>query len=56
MVAKPSEETPLVALALAQILFDAGFPAGVFNVDTGMGPEAGVAMVAHEDVDAITEA
>ena len=54
VVAKPSEETPLVALALGRILFEAGIPAGVFNVVTGMGPEAGVALVAHEDVDAIT--
>ena len=54
VVAKPSEETPLVALALAQVLFDAGFPAGVFNVVAGMGPEAGRALVGHQGVDAIT--
>ena len=54
VVAKPSEETPLVALALGRILFEAGFPAGVFNVVTGMGTEAGVALVEHPGVDAIT--
>ena len=54
VVAKPSEETPLVALALAEILHEAGFPAGAFNVVTGLGPEAGVALVSHPSVDAIT--
>ena len=54
VVAKPSEETPLVALLLAQILHEAGFPAGVFNVVTGLGLEAGVALVGHSSVDAIT--
>ena len=54
VVAKPSEETPLVALELAELLCKAGFPKGVFNVVTGLGPEAGVALVGHSDVDAIT--
>ena len=54
VVAKPSEETPLVALVFARMLQEAGFPAGVFNVVTGMGPEAGAAVVDHPEVDAIT--
>lgn len=46
MVAKPSEETPLSTLMLAQIFHDAGLPKGVFNVVTG-GRALGEALVAH---------
>ena len=46
VVAKPSEETPLSTLKLAEVFFDAGLPAGVFNVVTG-GRELGEALVAH---------
>ena len=47
MVAKPSEETPLSTLLLAEVLHEAGLPAGVFNVVTGRGPGIGAALVAH---------
>lgn len=53
MVLKPSELTPLSALALAEILADAGLPRGVFNVVTGLGPEAGKPLAAHKDIDKI---
>lgn len=53
VVAKPSEETPLVAVELAAILHDAGMPAGVFNVVTGTGPGCGAALVQHPKVDGI---
>ena len=38
MVFKPSETTPLCALKVAEILHEAGLPAGVYNVVQGMGP------------------
>lgn len=44
MVFKPSETTPLSALALAEILHEAGLPAGVYNVIQGMGT-VGAALV-----------
>ncbi|KDO31649.1 hypothetical protein SPRG_03569 [Saprolegnia parasitica CBS 223.65] len=49
MVFKPSEETPLTALRLAQIYLDAGVPPGVFNVVLGAG-SVGAALVAHDAV------
>ena len=44
MIFKPSETTPLCALKLAEILHEAGLPAGLFNVVQGMG-EVGAALV-----------
>jgi acyl-CoA reductase-like NAD-dependent aldehyde dehydrogenase len=41
VVLKPAEETPLSAVALAEILMDAGLPAGVLNVIHGDGPTVG---------------
>lgn len=46
MVFKPSENTPLSALALAEIYTEAGLPAGLFNVVQGMG-DVGAALVSH---------
>jgi succinate-semialdehyde dehydrogenase / glutarate-semialdehyde dehydrogenase len=46
VVAKPSEDTPLSTLMLAEVFHKAGLPAGVFNVVTG-GRELGEALVAH---------
>ncbi|WP_207890516.1 aldehyde dehydrogenase family protein [Rubrobacter taiwanensis] len=50
VVAKPAETTPLVTLRLAGIMHEAGLPAGVFNVVTGTGPEAGQALAGHPRV------
>ncbi|MCT4576097.1 betaine-aldehyde dehydrogenase [Donghicola sp.] len=49
MVFKPSETTPLSALKLAEILIEAGAPAGVFNVVQGKGA-VGSRLVTHPDV------
>lgn len=54
VVAKPAEQTPFTALLLAQILAEAGLPAGVCNVVTGTGTAAGAPLVNHKDIDQIT--
>jgi acyl-CoA reductase-like NAD-dependent aldehyde dehydrogenase len=54
VVLKPSEETPLSALWLAELALEAGLPAGVLNVVPGRGDEAGRALVDHRLVDKIT--
>jgi acyl-CoA reductase-like NAD-dependent aldehyde dehydrogenase len=53
-VVKPAEDTSLSALKFAELVDEAGFPPGVFNVVTGLGPEAGAALAAHPDVAGIT--
>ena len=54
VVLKPSELSPFSALLFAQVVHDAGAPAGVFNVVNGSGPEVGAAMASHADVDMIS--
>lgn len=55
VVVKPSEDTPSSATLLADVMRDAGVPAGVFNLVHGFGPNsAGEFLTAHHDVDAIT--
>ena len=54
VVLKPAEETPMTALRLGELALAAGFPKGVLNVVTGMGPTAGAALTAHPGVDKIT--
>lgn len=53
LVLKPAEQTPLTALRLAELVEQAGFPSGVFNVVTGFGETAGAALAAHPDVDKV---
>jgi len=53
VILKPSELTPLTALALAEIIHEVGFPAGVVNIVTGDGATAGNALVNHTDIDKI---
>ncbi len=50
MVLKPSEIAPFDAVIFAEILHDAGVPAGVFNLVNGDGPTVGVALSGHPDV------
>lgn len=47
VVIKPASETPLTALRLAELAFEAGIPAGVFNVVTGRGSTVGNALASH---------
>ncbi|MFJ7296771.1 2-hydroxymuconic semialdehyde dehydrogenase [Streptomyces collinus] len=55
VVVKPSEETPSTATLLAEVLADAGLPAGAYNVVHGFGPgSAGEFLVTHPGVDGIT--
>lgn len=54
VVLKPSEETPLSALLLAELAMKSGMPEGVFNVVTGDGKTTGAALTAHPDVKKIT--
>ncbi len=51
MVLKPSELAPLSALLFAEILHEAGVPAGVFNLVNGDGPVVGEALSAHASID-----
>ena len=54
VVLKPSEMSPLSALALARLASEAGLPDGVFNVVPGLGPTVGTGLVEHPDVSLIT--
>ena len=49
-VLKPSEHTPISAILYAEILHEAGVPAGVFNLVNGVGPVVGSALSRHSDV------
>lgn len=53
VVAKPADETPRTAVELARLAVASGLPAGVFNVVTGIGAEAGAALTAHPGVDSL---
>jgi acyl-CoA reductase-like NAD-dependent aldehyde dehydrogenase len=52
-VLKPAEQTPLTALALGQIILDAGIPPGVVNIINGFGETAGAALANHPNVDKV---
>ncbi|MFI1101307.1 aldehyde dehydrogenase family protein [Streptomyces melanogenes] len=54
VVLKPAEDTPLTARLFAEAVHEAGLPAGVFNLVTGLGPVAGQALAAHEGVDLVS--
>ncbi|MBG0856497.1 aldehyde dehydrogenase family protein [Streptomyces spinoverrucosus] len=54
VVLKPAEDTPLVAQLFAEAVHEAGVPAGVFNLVTGIGPVAGQALAEHPGVDLVS--
>ncbi len=54
VVLKPSERSPLSAQLFAQVMHDAGTPAGVFNMVHGTGEDVGAVMAAHPGVDMVS--
>ncbi|WP_274556493.1 aldehyde dehydrogenase family protein [Streptomyces spiramyceticus] len=54
VVLKPAEDTPLTAQLFAEAVDEAGIPAGVFNLVTGLGPVAGQALAEHDGVDLVS--
>ncbi|KAA8609320.1 aldehyde dehydrogenase [Salipiger aestuarii] len=54
MVLKPSEESPLSALLFAEMMDEAGFPNGVFNLVNGDGAGVGTHLSGHPDVDMVS--
>ncbi|WP_326776522.1 aldehyde dehydrogenase family protein [Streptomyces sp. NBC_01445] len=54
VVLKPAEDTPLTAQLFAEAVYEAGIPAGVFNLVTGLGTVAGQALAAHPGVDLVS--
>ncbi|KAG6914604.1 hypothetical protein DXG01_016367 [Tephrocybe rancida] len=54
VIIKPSEVTPLTALALAGLFNEAGFPPGVINIVNGLGAIVGAAISAHSKIGKIT--
>ncbi len=54
MILKPSEIAPISAMLFAEIIHDAGFPAGVFNLVNGDGLGVGTEMSSHPDIDMIS--
>ncbi|MFL2895413.1 MAG: aldehyde dehydrogenase family protein [Candidatus Pelagibacter sp.] len=54
MVLKPSEVAPLSAMILAELIHEAKFPKGVFNLVNGDGASTGDALTSHSDIDMIS--
>jgi len=54
MVVKPTELTPLTAIALADILYEAGLPHEMLQIVTGMPQDIGEEMIVNENIDIIT--
>lgn len=54
MILKPSEIAPLSAQLFSEMVHDAGYPAGVYNMVHGDGPNVGAAISAHPDIDMVS--
>jgi len=54
MVLKPSEYSPFSAILWAQVMHEAGVPAGVFNLVNGDGPNVGAPLAAHPQIDMVS--
>ncbi|NRB31304.1 MAG: aldehyde dehydrogenase family protein [Rhizobiaceae bacterium] len=54
MVLKPSEQSPLSGMLFADIMHEAGVPAGVFNLVNGDGPGVGTTLSGHKDIDMVS--
>ena len=54
VIVKPAEQTSLTALRVAELAMEAGVPAGVLNVTTGTGPDAGAPIGLHPQVDMVS--
>lgn len=54
VILKPASDTPLLALKMAEILQEAGLPAGVLNVITGPGGTLGEALASHKEINMIS--
>lgn len=54
LVVKPAEDASLTSIRIAELALEAGIPAGVFNVVTGYGRDAGAALSSHPLVDYVT--
>jgi len=54
VVLKPSEIAPVNAMILAEIIHEAGFPPGVFNLVNGAGPVVGEVLASHPEVDMVS--
>ena len=54
IIVKPAEQTSLTTLRVAELAFEAGIPAGVFNVLPGLGPDVGEPMGRHHGIGSIS--
>lgn len=54
VILKPAEQTSLTALRLGEVILEAGVPAGVVNIITGLGVVVGAALAEHDGVDKIS--
>jgi aldehyde dehydrogenase (NAD+) len=54
MVLKPSEIAPISGYLFTEMMHQAGFPAGVYNMVNGNGPDVGAVIAAHPDIDMVS--